>query len=85
MLYVRETISAIAQRHGLLATFLAKPFATAAGSGAHTHFSLQSTGDGKAVLADLEPGLDGKGSLAENFLAGDDALTEILEPCVANA
>ncbi|NEP17711.1 MAG: glutamine synthetase [Leptolyngbya sp. SIO4C1] len=36
----RETVRAIAQRHGLTASFLPKIFPEAAGSGCHIHFSL---------------------------------------------
>ena len=36
----RETVRAVAQRHGLIASFLPKIFEDKAGSGAHLHFSL---------------------------------------------
>jgi glutamine synthetase len=40
VLIVRETARGVARRHGLLASFAAKPFLDQAGSGAHIHFSL---------------------------------------------
>lgn len=40
VILVRETVRAVAQRHGALASFAAKPFLDQAGSGAHIHFSL---------------------------------------------
>ena len=36
----RETVRAVAHRHGLIASFLPKIFVDKAGSGAHLHFSL---------------------------------------------
>ncbi|MFN8532545.1 MAG: glutamine synthetase family protein [Dehalococcoidia bacterium] len=36
----RETVRAVARRHGLVATFLPKPFLDRAGSGAHLHLSI---------------------------------------------
>lgn len=40
---VRETVKAIAARHGLVASFAAKPFSDQIGSGAHVHLSLWDT------------------------------------------
>ena len=40
VLLVRETVRGVAQRHGAVASFAAKPFLDQAGSGAHIHFSL---------------------------------------------
>ena len=40
----RETIHAVAQRHGLAATFLPKPFPDSAGSGCHIHLSIWRDG-----------------------------------------
>lgn len=39
-LYLKRAIKAVAERHGLLASFMAKPFAGQAGSGLHLHISL---------------------------------------------
>jgi glutamine synthetase len=63
----RETVRAVALRHGLRATFLPRPFAQGAGSGAHLHLSLWH--DGVNVTPD--PAHDsGLGELARSFLAG---------------
>jgi glutamine synthetase len=63
----RETVRAIALRHGLRATFLPKPFAASAGSGAHLHLSLWRDG------ANVTPSPAGPGGLSatgRSFLAG---------------
>lgn len=40
-LLLRRAVGGVARRHGLLATFMAKPFTELAGNGMHVHFSLQ--------------------------------------------
>lgn len=40
----RETCRAVALKHGIVASFMPKPFAHLAGSGAHMHFSLWQRG-----------------------------------------
>jgi glutamine synthetase len=40
VLRVRETVRAVARRHGVIASFAPKPFLDQAGSGAHIHCSL---------------------------------------------
>ena len=46
---VRETVKAIAQQHGLIASFLPKIRSDLAGSGAHLHFSLWQEGQRSAL------------------------------------
>jgi glutamine synthetase len=65
----RTTLKAIAQQHGLYATFMPKPFHGINGSGMHTHQSLWSC-DGKTNLfydADDEYHLS---PIARSFMAG---------------
>lgn len=46
----RETVRAVAQQHGYLASFVPKIFPNAAGNGAHLHLSLSR--DGQNVMGD---------------------------------
>ncbi len=46
----RSLVKELAQAHGYLATFMAKPFIEESGSGFHTHYSLWK--DGKNAFAD---------------------------------
>jgi len=46
---LRRAVQAVARRHGVRATFMAKPYAARAGSGLHLHVSLRD-GDGRNVF-----------------------------------
>lgn len=48
----RETISNIAKKHGLKATFYPRPYATAPGSAQHAHFSINGDQDTVSKHAD---------------------------------
>jgi glutamine synthetase len=63
-------VKEIAQRHGLLATFMSKPSATISGSGAHLHVSLLDAKTGKNAFADTRSAT-GLSSLAMQFIAGN--------------
>jgi glutamine synthetase len=63
----RETTHAIANRHGLKASFLPKVFAAAAGSGCHLHISLWS--NGRNVCPD-PAGAGGFSEVGRAFVAG---------------
>jgi glutamine synthetase len=72
-LLVRETVRGVARRHGLFASFAAKPFLDQAGSGAHIHMSLWGAPGtaraGKNVFHDP----NGRGGLSElgfHFVGG---------------
>lgn len=60
----RSLVKELAQKHGYLASFMAKPFIEQSGSGFHTHYSLWQ--DGKNAFADAGK-LSGTGMA---FLAG---------------
>ena len=76
----RYTVKAIAQRHGLYATFMPKPMFGRAGSGMHTHQSLFKDGQNAFYRADdpykLSP-------LAYSFMAGQLAHARALAAIVA--
>jgi glutamine synthetase len=64
---VRETVRAMAQQHGLVATFAPKPFPDQAGSGCHVHLSLWN-GEHNVMYDPAGP--LGLSSLARSFVAG---------------
>ena len=64
---LRETVRAVAIRHGLWASFAAKPVLQQAGNGAHLHASLWA--DGANVFAD-PGGRYGLSATGYHFLAG---------------
>ena len=66
----RYTIKAIAQRHGLMATFLPKPFYGINGSGMHTHQMLVRQSDGSNAFADSANTGYGLSTLGQKFIAG---------------
>jgi len=53
-LLLRRLVRAVALRHGMAATFMAKPFTDLDGSGMHIHFSLLDA-DGRNVFAGKPP------------------------------
>jgi glutamine synthetase len=64
----RYTLKAIAQQHGLTATFMPKPFYGQPGSGMHVHQSLTRVSDGgNAFAGDDDYGLS---DVAKHFIAG---------------
>jgi glutamine synthetase len=65
----KYTLKAIAQRHGLHATFMPKPLEGVNGSGMHTHQSLyRLDGGGNAFVDESDP--YGLSQLARGFMAG---------------
>jgi glutamine synthetase len=53
-LLLRRIVKGVAQKHGLDATFLSKPFTDQSGSGLHIHMSLADA-DGRNVFDDAQP------------------------------
>ncbi|MEO1078435.1 MAG: glutamine synthetase family protein [Pseudomonadota bacterium] len=53
-LLLRRLVKGVARRHGLGATFMAKPFADLAGSGMHIHASVYDA-EGSNIFADDDP------------------------------
>ena len=81
----KMTIKAIAQRHGLYATFMPKPFFGINGSGLHTHQSLADEATGRNMFHDPEDEY-GLSTIARQFIAGQLAhargMSAVLAPLV---
>jgi glutamine synthetase len=67
MAFFKYMVKAIAEKHGLRATFMPKPFANLTGSGCHVHVSMWQ--GGKNVFDDGNDGL-GLSRQAYNFIGG---------------
>lgn len=52
---LKRTIKAVARRHGLIASFMAKPFGTESGNGQHVHVSLVDDQGNNQFTADGRP------------------------------
>jgi glutamine synthetase len=63
----RETVRAMANKHGFLASFLPKIFPDKSGSGSHVHISLWQNGEN--ILSELKNGY-GLSETAGRFIAG---------------
>jgi glutamine synthetase len=59
--FFRETCRGVAQKHGLTASFMPKPFQHLAGSGAHLHLSLWKEGKNLFYDSSAEKGLSKTG------------------------
>ena len=81
--FFKYMVKSIAEKHGLRATFMPKPFAELTGNGCHTHVSLWK---GNKNLFDDPKGELGVSKLGYNFLAGllanAPALAAITNPMV---
>ena len=67
----RDAVRGVAEvRHGLIASFAAKPFAEGVGSGAHIHFSLWSADGGTNLLYDPTAGPRLLSEMGRRFVAG---------------
>ena len=64
----RTTVKEISARHGLIAPFMTKPFADAAGSGCHLHHSVLDARTGTNRIAGGSPGT--LSPLGRRFVAG---------------
>lgn len=69
----RYVIKAIAQRHGLWATFMPKPFFGLNGSGMHTHQQFFRTSDGQSAFTNAADTQYGLSETARDFIAGQIA------------
>jgi glutamate---methylamine ligase len=82
--FFKFMVKSIAEKHGLRATFMPKPFSNLTGNGCHAHVSLWSPAG--ANLFDDEAGELGLSPLAYSFIGGlihsADALAAITNPTV---
>ncbi len=67
--FFKFMVKSIAEKHGLRATFMPKPFANLTGNGCHAHVSLWSTSTGKCVFEDAAGEL-GLSQQAYHFIGG---------------
>ncbi|HZQ06881.1 MAG TPA: glutamine synthetase family protein [Anaerolineae bacterium] len=65
----RQTVRAVAARHGLVGSLAPKPFANEAGNGAHIHWSAWNKGHTKNLFVDKRDA-NGLSPLAYQFIAG---------------
>ena len=67
--FFKFMVRSVAEKHGLRATFMPKPFVNLTGNGCHAHVSLWSTSTGKNLFEDTKSEL-GLSPLAHNFIGG---------------
>jgi glutamine synthetase type III len=83
--FFKFMVKQLAERHGLRATFMPKPFAHLTGNGCHAHVSLWDA-EGSVNLFDDPAGEAGLSPLAYAFLGGvlaaAEPLTALLNPTV---
>jgi glutamine synthetase len=83
--FFKYMVKAVAEKHGLRATFMPKPFAHLTGNGCHTHVSLWDTADQENLFYDPQGEL-GLSQLGYQFIAGvlhsSEALCAIANPTV---
>ncbi len=83
--FFKYMVKSIAEKHGLRATFMPKPFSHLTGNGCHTHLSVWDTAGQENLFFDPE-GEMGLSSLAYQFIAGvlhsAEALCAITNPTV---
>ena len=83
--FFKYMVKSVAEKHGLRATFMPKPFIDLTGNGCHVHASLWSTKGAKNLFEDTKGEL-GLSSLAYQFLGGvmhsAPALCAITNPTV---
>jgi glutamine synthetase len=83
--FFKWMVRTVAEQHGLLATFMPKPFGNLTGNGAHVHLSLADVRTGKNLFLDSAADL-GLSQLGKWFMGGvlhhARALSALLAPLV---
>lgn len=86
LIYFKMAAQAIAKKHGMLCSFMPKPFAERSGSGLHMHMSAGKKFGDNAFEDSTDPQGMKLSPLAYHFLGGlmanAHALTAIAAPCV---
>ena len=67
--FFKWMVRTVAEQHGLLATFMPKPFSNLTGNGAHVHLSLADVNTGKNLFVDSSADL-GLSQLGRWFMGG---------------
>ena len=84
--FFKYMVKSLAEKHGLRATFMPKPFAHLTGNGCHAHVSLWGSGKKKANLFHDPEGELGVSGLGYHFIGGlmhnAEGLTAITNPTV---
>eukprot|EP00252_Welwitschia_mirabilis_P011169 TRINITY_DN2511_c0_g1_i1.p1 TRINITY_DN2511_c0_g1~~TRINITY_DN2511_c0_g1_i1.p1 ORF type:complete len:844 (+),score=165.73 TRINITY_DN2511_c0_g1_i1:452-2983(+) len=70
LVFLKETVKAIARQNGFLATFLPKLNLLDIGSGCHVHLSLWKDGENKFMACPGSAGRYGMSIIGEEFMAG---------------
>jgi glutamine synthetase len=68
-IFFRYMVHTLAEQHGMIATFMPKPFSHLTGNGAHMHMSLWRDGE-NVFLDEADPRGLGLSALAYNFIGG---------------
>jgi glutamine synthetase len=68
-IFFRYMVHTLAEQHGMVATFMPKPFTTLTGNGCHFHMSLWRDGE-NLFLDESDPRGLGLSALAYNFIGG---------------
>ncbi len=83
--FFKYMVKSIAEKHGLRATFMPKPFTNLTGNGCHAHVSMWSTSNGQNLFEDANGPL-GVSALGYQFLGGilhsAEGLAAITNPTV---
>jgi glutamine synthetase len=83
--FFKFMVKSIAEKHGLRATFMPKPFINLTGNGCHAHVSMWAAGSGRNVFEDADGPL-GLSSTGYHFIGGlihsADALAALTNPTV---
>jgi glutamine synthetase len=83
--FFKYMVKSVAEKHGLRATFMPKPFAHLTGNGCHAHVSMQDIKTGRNVFED-DGGELGMSDTAYQFVAGilnsAEALCALFNPTV---